>query len=658
MLINNIEANYKHPDWQYVVDYAAFLKKAVTGNGLDSELQRFVPRETDEMFTQRCNVTQHITKPVLSTVRRPKQKISRITPIVKGVSYSKDKKDDQIEQLKKILNTFYGGQSLDQVLGERVNDLQDIDPNSFMLILFKDFDHRYEKPVPYFAEVSAEQAVDFQFINNVLQYLISCSDIQYVKHEGDQQSYVKGKEYIIYVDNDSVRAVQVDGKDYPALKVGEMTKLPIAHPEEGGPTTADFYKFEEERVFMFQYFTQKSGMVPAFRTGYLLDPETNGRTCISFLDPAIPYIKKTIKVVSEMDMGMTMHAFLQKVIYTPECTGYGTEPCIKGKDSVGNKCKACDGTMKKKVVTTTQDVIEIILPDPDKLEKAFDLAKMVHYVELPMDILEFENKYILQLKSEITQACYNTNVFVQNSISQTATEKLLDYESVYDTLYPAGVKYSQEYILSATIIANYNDLGKDLVVRHQYGKDLKFKTVEVLLEELKLSEEAKAPAFLRQNLNDDIAVAIYTDRPEELMRYNGMKRYDPFEGKTKEEIQFLITNNRVTKYSITLYAESKRIFQDLEDEAKATKTKDGKANTPVFFWAIDITEQDRRVEEKVNEMIDELEQDNPVVVPFDTAGAGAPADPANDGGAPPKPAGSGKDDNPADPNPADDPNAQ
>jgi hypothetical protein len=49
-----IESGEKHQDYKHTVDLAESYKIFITGKGIDKKLIRYVPREDDALFEQRC----------------------------------------------------------------------------------------------------------------------------------------------------------------------------------------------------------------------------------------------------------------------------------------------------------------------------------------------------------------------------------------------------------------------------------------------------------------------------------------------------------------------------------------------------------------------------------------------------------------------------
>jgi hypothetical protein len=120
------------------------------------------------------------------------------------------------------------------------------------------------------------------------------------------------------------------------------------------------------------------------------------------------------------------------------------------------------------------------------------------------------------------------------------------------------------------------------------------------------------------------------------LKYKTKHRFDPFAGKSPDQIQFLVTSDTCTQYSKVLYAEWNRIFKDLEVEAKKT-------NPNVDFYSLDESAQQKMLDDKVQAFIDKLDKEKPIAIPFDAGAGGA-------GGGSPGAPGGGK---AGEPNPAD-----
>lgn len=647
ILTNIVKNRLEHQDYSRVTRYSKLLKQLVTGEDMEDLVERFALREDSELFAQRLRITQHIVKPLTRSAYRPINKISRVTPIINEISYdeklqdkgkpiNREKASQNVAELKKAMSKIYGGESIDTYLEKRFGDLSAYDPNSFLLTSFANFDSRFEKPQPYITEVSSNTAIHYEYFNNVLQYLVCRAGIKIPIKTADSNviSTQDGYEYHIYVDNDTVVFTQLDSNLYKGLLVNKATDgVYIQNPANAQD---DYYgangiviRFNDERTFLIRYYEQKSGVVPAVRIGCVPDPLTDGRTCLSVLDNAIPYLMKTIKTVSEMDLAMSLHAFPQKIIRTPRCNGATGDKCDKGKNRAGSTCTVCKGTGKAQVSTSTQVTIELSLPEDTRNPDAmFDLEKIVHYVTLPIDILEFQNKYIEQLKADIMKAIYNSDVFTRAQIQDTATAKNIEYESVNDTLQPYGTQYSTIRNYETVIVANFLDIAAGLIVKHKFPKDYKLRSLQMMLEVLKTANDSGAPSYVKKEINRDIANNLYQDRPDELKRIEAQSRFMPFDGMIDSQIQFAISNKKCTRQTEILYYNFKDIFVALEQAAELSNQ---------FFYDYPYEIQKSKIDSFVEKIIQAIDDQQPKEIGFD--GNATPDDGGNnpDGNSAPSP---------------------
>jgi len=299
---------------------------------------------------------------------------------------------------------------------------------------------------------------------------------------------------------------------------------------------------------------------------------------------------------------MSLHAFPQKFQYVNKCPGLNDLGCDGGKTTAGLVCGSCKGTGMS-VHTSAQDAVVIRIPK-DK-EDMMNLEQMVHYEYPPIDLLKFQDQFIFELKNEAKQAVFNSEIFVKASIEKTATEVDYSYESVYDTLFPYAKNYTSIYKHIAKVSAAYVDV-TDLIVEYKFPKDFKFKTVQDLLNELKLANDSSAPGYIKQELSNDIAAQQYVDKPEELKRIIAKQKFYPFPDKNFAEISFIISNDLTSDYNKFLYANFDNIFLKLEAEAEKSQ---------LYFYDLAPEKQSELVKKAVEDLMTESETVPAIVLP-------------------------------------------
>src|SRR5690606_15756383 len=87
--------------------------------------------------------------------------------------------------------------------------------------------------------------------------------------------------------------------------------------------------------------------------------------------------------------------------------------------------------------------------------------------------------------------------------------------------------------------------------------------------------------------------AKYIDSPLEFSKFEVKQKYFPFNGKTKEEIQAIITSGVVRETDVILYNYFEYIFSELEDELLAKE---------VWFYDMTPEMQRQEIDRKVMEI--------------------------------------------------------
>lgn len=557
VLIDTVTNNLFHSNYKRVVALASKYHKLITGEDSESLLRKFTRREDDELFKQRVELTSLITPSVSEAIMNPFYKVGRTNNINSKIDFKGSENfERKLEDLKKVIQEYNGNKSLTDYLDVRLVDLNFSDPNAFIVTEFDEVEKGAQgellekvKPRPF--EVSSEEAVNYFYKNNVLQWLVVRLPITYIDNKEVVQS---GYSYTIYLPDVAIKFTQIDLTGDSIAK-GKLIETGSEYK---------YYRADETRLFQVEEFTYNAGQVPAVRVGYKLDKATKGQTMVSPMHAAMPYFMKSIKTVSEFDLTMALHAFPQKFQYVNKCMGAKGLDCNSGKTTEGNTCSMCNGTGIS-IHASAQDAVVMRIPkDKDEM---INLEQMVHYEYPPIDLLKFQKEFIDDLEIKAKKAVFTSENVTRTSATKTATEMDYAYEDIYDTLYPYAVNYSSVYKNIVTVSSAFVDV-KDVIIEYKFPKDFKFKTTEELLNELKLANDSSAPGYIKQELSIDIAAQQYLDKPEELKRIIAKQKYYPFPDKNFTEIAFIISNDLTSKYNKVLYSNFDNIFLKLEQEAE------------------------------------------------------------------------------------------
>jgi len=541
-----------------------------SGNGLDAYLQKFQPRETEELFKQRIELTKHIIPAVINNLDFLLNKTLR-SPAIK-IKYTNPDKT-KLNALQTVEGVYYQNKNVKEFFNKKQRLMDRTDPNSWLITEFNSTDgSELTQPYPFIAD--SIQAINYETINGLLNWLI-------IQVERD---------FTIYTPNQNIKYVFI--ADVPTDSKEQETWLYSKLTEDYDTIDLDgtiYIRLKSKIYRIDEPEPHNIGFVTARRFGFNFDTVTYGETYVPFWWDAECYLSKILKINSELDLTMCLHNFPQKFVYAPRCTHLG---CNGGYMPEGGKCPICHGSGTI-VHTSAQDVVE--LPLPGSKEEMIPLADLINYIYPPVDGMEFTNKKIHELVADCKNAIFNSDIFSRKEIAETATSKVIDLQSIYDTLYPFAVNYTENWSFVIESIAKITSTDTGLIIVASVEKDFKFKTKEELIAELQLAKNAGADNEILRVLQDEIMEVIFLDSPSQLLKYKIIDKFNPFSGKSDEEITFLMSSNHIPQQKKILYANMGYVFDELARE------------TPNFF-DMEETKQIELINAKVEEIIKSLPQ--------------------------------------------------
>ena len=573
LIFNQVNKNLKHIDYVTVTNLATKLQILITGNNSNLLLRRMVNRETDAAFIQRCAITRTITPAVAASVKIPFYKVARNQRIKTNIDVKDEVKNEAIQ---KMTAGFYGSsgrqtKGLDYWLKTRFMDLTFTDPNAWVVVEWdapnSPADILQTRPF----EVSSAEAYNFKIINEEVFWLFCCFPNTYNDLDGKNPITKTGVKYTLYEKTYTITYEQCS-PDY-LKSIGF-----VLAPNQTFNTTATSGVTYIETVN-----TPKLNFVPAYRIGYIRDLSTNARTYVNPFNDGMSFFDISLKTVSEFQLTMSQHAFPQKIQYASPCRGNIAQnlKCNGGFLSDGSMCQVCGGTGFAGI-KSTMDTLNLPLPTPGTPNnEIMDLSKLIAYVAPDIKLIQFQNSYIQQLKNEVHQAVFNSQVFVRKSGAggassgvsssdgqsfQTATENDNNMQSVYDALEPFTEKFSdlwEDIVTVFAILSNVTDID-NVDIDHVFPADFKLKTTDILLGELRVIQDSGAPSFMKDRVGADLAEIIFAGDALGLLKYRVQRKFFPFNGKGPDEIALLLASPDVPRRSKILYSNYDAIFVDVE----------------------------------------------------------------------------------------------
>lgn len=606
-----IATRSQNTHYERVCNLAREYKALMTGENAEILLKRFIRREDDDAFEQRLALTIFITPSIIAALMKPFNKVSWNKKVKKSFEFDTKKRDETVALMR---DSFYGrkkskNKGLDYWLKTRYPALSFQDPNAWVVLEWDAPETQAEviKPRPF--EVPSCNAWDWFVENEETKWLWVHQDISFnklVREKGvKKKQRVEKAEY----SPESGDKWTLYDTDYTLV----YTEIDPDYLQAIGYVKAKNEKYWKDpvtkKMFSVKTFQPKLGFAPCFRVGYIGDIETDGATYVNGWHEAKPYLLKTVKTVSEMDLTMALHVFPQKMQYVQKCPGVDAagkkRRCNSGRDDEGNTCTACKGAGYK-VHTSAQDALFFPFPsDGTTNAEVLDLEKLLVYKHPPTEILEFQFKYIESLKASCHYAVFNKTELTKTNgggsdggTPVTATETRVNSQGINDALYPFTEKVSDVWI---EIIYSFGMLAGmpvefDPNISCVFPANPNMKSMEELLEDLKKANDSGAPAFLIDAINNEIALMVYEGDEVGELKYMTKHQFFPFNGQTPDEIAFNMSSSFVSKFSKVLYSNFEAIFADIDRET-------------VAFWFMPMEEQWPIVEKMVEEYILDIEED-------------------------------------------------
>lgn len=578
-----------HEHYVRVTKLAKDYTTLITGEGFERLLEPFDRREEKGDFDQRLKITTENTSSIAAPIVAQFSKISRIQNIRKQISYEDASPENNTTQaIKKAINNFYGDGGLESFLELYYDRFSLLDPNAFLVTEFTT-----ENGVnrPYIMLYTSSEVQQFSYNQHgQLGWVLVKVLVKAKSRKGDKMQHVY--DYILYGGAESLR--------YTLIKRNKQDR-------DIEVDATQVFTAKNKDLYAVEVFSTGFESVQAIRLGYIKDPITNFKTCVSPIQPAVPVFLDCLRTKSNFDITKYFHTFPQKIQQTPACPGEidRGHSCVKGQcPQTNDVCRKCNGTGRLTITQPTDAIF--IATDEFSNETMLQLENLVHYVKNDIETFRALNDNIDQLKNDIYVAVFNSEIVPHRKGTgvdmATATEVSVKREDINNTLLPfaehKSLVYKHAVRQIAEVVAGV-DLDR-LNVLYEFPKDLKLSTLSELYDDLKKAADSGAPTFVIEQLINDIANKLYEGDEVALHQFKIKMRHVPFIGLSQPYIQYLDAKGYIRKRDMVLLAYQDSVFADLSRENEN-------------FWTLSVTERDALIAGYLNTVMAELPTENNVV---------------------------------------------
>lgn len=579
--VNLVKSGEYHKYYKRTVEVAREYRKIITAKGLSDDLRLTSPvTETDEMFKVREEITHITSKSIASNIKKVFYDVGKSDNLQTKIEYQKDTDGKNKKSLEERLKVYAGSKSLHKYLEIDLVDLVFEDPNAFVVTEFDSFDNRRNRAEPYPVVYRSKEVVDFLYKNNILQYLT----IHQKKTASTEDGQKPINWYIVFGADSNIEIEQrPDNKPLPGEIFNDeviiVSDLIVSFISDG-------------EIYDVSVSTHNTGKVSAFRAGYETDPETEHKTVVGPLEPALPRFKTLLKSDSELQITITKNAHPQKYHYTGSDTGNRSiAEMARDINNVG--IDSPNSALERTTIPLPKNALD---------SEVINLEKLVYYHYLPTEFITWLSGFVDEMEAKCKKAVFNSDTFERDTTVSTATEKVIERESVNSTLKPFADKFSESYIFTCLIISSQMDLGDDLTVIHSFSGDFKTVSLSELIDQYDRLSKADAPKEVKEKVSEQMLEKQFKDDPEGLSRIRVQSQHRPFKGKKYEEVLVLLVSPDVARTSKVLHSNFDQIFSELELENEG-------------FYSKNYKERNDLISKKVASLISDLDEGKEIVLP-------------------------------------------
>lgn len=574
ILYKVIFQDHKHPHYAQKEVLRKWNLAIATGEYQKEMIVRWRQKETKEQKEQRVRVYNSRTPQVWNKTRSYFYEVHRTEDFKEELEYKGEDEDNRDSKTKVIeaRKKFYGNLSVREYLHNRQIDRNFLDPNDWLVVEWKNDGTESEGNYDFFPfEASSQNVLDFRYDYGDLEYIVIRKKINIL--EGEEKK--DGWKYTLYGKNWSIDAF----KDEVGIKYEQDLSKAATHVGKEG---------------RYKYITYNNQLdeVQAYPYGYINHPEYGEWVKVTPLYVSKTNIDRLIQRTSTLDISIACHGFLQKFIYANPCN-YSTEDEDHGYLScedghLGNdKCPKCHGSGMQ-IHASDQDVVYLPLPDGDT--QVIPLSNLVYYANIDKAMVDLQRTEVDDAMRDCLSTIFNENVFQKSEVVTTATENMLNWRSVNNTLSPYADHDAAMYEFVIRIIAKVKKVYGEIVHSYVYPSDYHLESLNEMMMIRKAAIDSHAPHAILMNIDVQIMRKQVKDDSSRVLNWQAFQKFKPFSDLSESDKLLAISSLPPNHPAVVRFYNFRTITVELNEEYPD-------------FYALGYDGQRRLLETKTNEML-------------------------------------------------------
>lgn len=543
-VIKVIAEELRHDYYEVCANYADEARMLHTDypEGQAHEILRAKPAEDYPMRERRVMLDNPVTKGILAPSYAIADSLWRVDGVTEMLNFEGTQQQEEL--LKRNFSTFYGRETLHEYIFNTVNHYNRVDPNAW---LFCERERMEDEQNGVFLRLypfilTSGQVIDYKNDENANpERVIGLRIFTGKDAKGKDIDY---EEYLAYFRGVNFHFVQKvaeypNGEDYSGMGYAEIK---IA-------------RGKKELEFYYNIFETNLDRIPGAKIGAyktLLYPEHVREL---FVQPALGFLKTLIFVNNLINVSNVTHAFPERAQYTRTCKHENeqgeccTDGYYAGIRTTDNLCRACNGRGYD-IVSSEQLTKNIPLPEDQ--EDLIELAKLVHYVDRPINLLEFMDRRFVSIVQLISRVIYNQELIeIDTRAPETATKVKQDWDRQYHKLLPIVSQIENFYEIFWTCGIQYYGASGDMAMT--YPADLNLMSLDEYISQYKSVIDAGLSYYVAEAIEKQILRKLYRgsdNTTDELIAINTWK---PFKDKDIPTTMAILASRAVDDFERQLW---------------------------------------------------------------------------------------------------------
>ena len=477
-------------------------------------------------------LTKSITRLCLSPIYSLYNKIFRVDGVRKDAQH--DSKDDLIE-IERLTGAYYQKKDVEAFLQTKFLLLNFIDPNAWHLVEQR-------------RTVDVESVVT---VESVYPFIVSSKQaINYAYQNGNPIWLVVQRTRRVMLENGSFQDVD-DFYLYAANYVLEYRDALGTLPDQYEGT----FVSETSTEYYTRIHVTGTTEFPGAKVG-AYDKDERPDVKETPFAPANGTLRDIVPTKARFDLTKEKHFFAKKYIYNEDCPRCGGD----GRDE-GRECPSCKGSGRV-FHENGLDIIEFNLPD--NKSDLIPLRDLVHYEDVPVDMVRYYSEELERMRINIQLAVFNTIVQDRNIVAKTATEIIAEWEEVNNRCFAFAQTIAHHEELVWRITAQYLEKSDGFKRTYAFNTDLKLKPLDILLAQYQKMKEIGMSYDALWSVYCDILEKQHVNNPQAILDIKARERFRPWRSRTFAEISMILSARSPEDHSRFVYENFDEIFDEVE----------------------------------------------------------------------------------------------